>query len=104
MARVNVEKTMFCINVWLSVKNPEDIGAVAGLLAEAARWTRAEPGCLRFEIYHSEADATKFLLVEHWREKSDWETHRTAKAFSEIYAPKVLPLVNREPHISTLVE
>lgn len=36
--------------------------------------------------------------------KADWERHRTAKAFSEIYAPKVLPLVDRTPHISTLVE
>lgn len=95
---------MFCINVWLTVKESEHVGAVAGLLAEATTWTRQEPGCLRFEVYHSEADPRKFLLVERWQQKSDWETHRTAKAFSEIYAPKVLPLVDREPHISTLVE
>lgn len=95
---------MFCINVWLTVKDSADIVAVAGLLAEATLWTRKEPGCLRFEVYHSESDPKKFLLVERWEQKSDWETHRTAKAFSEIYAPKVLPLVDREPHISTLVE
>jgi quinol monooxygenase YgiN len=95
---------MFCINVWLTVKNAEDVGAVAGLLAEATLWTRKEPGCLRFEVYHSESDPKKFLLVERWGAKSDWETHRTAKAFSEIYAPKVLPLVDREPHVSSLIE
>jgi quinol monooxygenase YgiN len=95
---------MFCLNVWLTVKNPSDIETVKGLLAQAVQWTRAEPGCLRFEVYHSEADATKFLLVERWAEKADWERHRTAKAFSEIYAPKVLPLVDRTPHVSTLVE
>lgn len=95
---------MFCINVWLTVKDPDNIGAVGGLLAEATLWTRKEPGCLRFEVYHSESDPKKFLLIERWGQKSDWETHRTAKAFSEIYAPKVLPLVDREPHISTLVE
>lgn len=95
---------MFCINVWLTVKDSENIGAVAGLLAEATLWTRKEPGCLRFEVYHSEADPKKFLLVERWEQRSDWETHRTAKAFSEIYAPKVLPLVDREPHISSLIE
>ncbi|MGQ0634420.1 MAG: putative quinol monooxygenase [Planctomycetaceae bacterium] len=95
---------MFCLNVWLTVKDPEDIGAVAGLLAEAVQWSRSEPGCLRFEVFHSEADATKFLLVERWQQKSDWEAHRAGKAFSEIYAPKVLPLVDREPHISRLVE
>jgi quinol monooxygenase YgiN len=95
---------MFCINVWLTVKDPENTGAVAGLLAEAIHWTRQEPGCLRFEVFHSQADPTKFLLVEQWGGKADWEAHRSAKAFTEIYAPKVLPLVDREPHISTLVE
>ena len=37
-------------------------------------------------------------------EKADWETHRMAKAVQEIYIPKVLPLVDREPHVSTLIE
>lgn len=95
---------MFIINVWLTVKDPDNIGAVGGMLAEAADWTRKEPGCVRFEVYHSESDTKKYLLVEHWGEKADWEKHRTAKAFTEIYQPKVLPLVDREPHISTLVE
>jgi quinol monooxygenase YgiN len=95
---------MFHINVWLKVKSPQDIGTVEELLRQAVQWTRTEPGCLRFEVFHSESDPSRFLLVERWAQKSDWETHRTARAFSEIYAPKVLPLVEREPHISTLVE
>ena len=95
---------MFCLNVWLSVKEPASIEIVRQLLAEQVKLSRAEPGCLRFEAYHSEADPRRFLLVERWGQKSDWETHRTAKAVSEIYVPKVLPLVDREPHISTLVE
>lgn len=95
---------MFCINVWLTVKDPADVETVKGLLASQVPLTREESGCLRFEIYHSEANPAKFLLVERWQQKSDWETHRSAKAFSEIYAPKVLPLVDREPHISMPVE
>lgn len=95
---------MFHINVWLTVKDLANVATVGKLLAEQVRLTRAEPGCLRFDVYHSEADASRYLLVERWEQKSDWETHRSAKAFTEIYAPKVLPLVNREPHISRLVE
>jgi quinol monooxygenase YgiN len=95
---------MHCLNVWLTVKDPENIGAVAGLLAEMVPWSRREPGCLRYHIYHSETDPAKFQLVEHWAKKSDWETHRTAKAYVEIYSPKVLPLVNREAHVVALVE
>lgn len=95
---------MYCLNVWLTVKDPANIETVRQLLAEQGKLSRAEPGCLRFEAYHSEADARRFLLVERWGQKSDWETHRTAKAVTEIYIPKVLPLVDREPHVSTLVE
>ena len=94
---------MFYINVWLSVKNLADVETVRGLLAEAARLSRAEPGCVRFEVYHSQADPARFLLCEHWAQQSDWEMHRAGKAFTEVYLPKVLPLVNREPHISTLL-
>lgn len=95
---------MFYLNVWLTVKDPANVDTVAGLMGRQVPLTRAEPGCVRFEVYHSQADSRRFLLVECWQEKGDWERHRTAKAFTEIYAPQVLPLVDREPHISTLVE
>ena len=95
---------MFCLNVWLTVKDPNHIDTVRNLLREQVGLTRAEPGCLRFEVYHSEADPRRFLLVERWELKADWDTHRSAKAVTEIYIPRVLPLVDREPHISALVE
>jgi quinol monooxygenase YgiN len=95
---------MFYLNVWLTVKDPENVDTVAGLLSRQVPLTRVEPGCVRFEVYHSQADPRRYLLVECWQKKEDWETHRTAKAFTEIYAPQVLPLVDREPHVSTLVE
>ena len=95
---------MYCLNVWLTVKDVANIERVRKLLAQQVRLSRAEPGCLRFEAYHSEADSRRFLLVERWGQKSDWEAHRTAKAVQEIYIPQVLPLVDRDPHVSTLVE
>lgn len=95
---------MYCLNVWLTVKDPANIDTITKLLTQQVHLSRAEPGCLRFEAYHSEADPRRFLLVERWSQKSDWETHRTAKAVTEIYIPQVLPLVDREPHVSTLVE
>jgi quinol monooxygenase YgiN len=95
---------MYCLNVWLTVKDAANVETVRKLLAEQVRLSRAEPGCLRFEAYHSEADVRRFLLVERWNAKSDWETHRTAMAVTEIYVPQVLPLVDRESHVSTLIE
>jgi quinol monooxygenase YgiN len=90
--------------VWLTVKDLMNVDTVRSQLAEQVKLTRDEPGCLRFEVYHSQADPRRFLLVERWGEKCDWEVHRTARAVTEIYVPKVLPLVDREAHVSTLVE
>jgi len=90
---------MFFINVWLTVKNADDVETVRGLLKEAAVLSQGEPGCLRYEVYQSESEPTKFLLSEHWAQKSDWQLHRTAKAYTEVYAPQVLPLVDRQGHI-----
>jgi len=95
---------MHYLNVWLKVKNPGDVPQVRALLATAGQWSRQEPGCARFEVYQSQADPARFLLCEHWETKEALEVHRTARAFTEIYQPQVLPLVEREPHESSLVQ
>src|SRR5262249_24449626 len=57
------EGIMYCLNVWLTVKDAANVEMVRKLLTEQVRLSRAEPGCLRFEAYHSEADPRRFLLV-----------------------------------------
>jgi quinol monooxygenase YgiN len=94
---------MLYLNIWLTVKDRAQVDAVAALLAEAGRLSRQEPGCKRFEVYHSTADDAKFLLCEHWESQEALDQHRKAKAYTQIYQPKVLPLVNREPHPSQLL-
>ena len=94
---------MFHINVWLTVKQPSDVAQVRELLAQACELSRSEPGCLRFEVFHSQNDQQRFLLCERWESEQAWKDHRNERAFTEIYRPQVLPLVDREPHISDLV-
>jgi quinol monooxygenase YgiN len=94
---------MHCLNVWLTVTDPAQVPEVARLLAEAARLSRTEPGCLRFEVYHSQADPQRFLLHEHWANKAAWEAHREQQAYTQIYQPQVLPRVSREGHPCTLL-
>ena len=94
---------MFCINVWLTVQDPADVEEIGALLTQAAELSRAEAGCLRFEVYQSQTDETCFLLTERWASREAWEAHREEKAFTEIYQPKVLPRVQRVPHVSTLI-
>jgi quinol monooxygenase YgiN len=95
---------MICLNVLLTAKNPIDVPAIRDLLAEAMRKSRAEPGCLRFDVYHSSAEPRRFTLVEHWASQEALDAHRLAEAYLQIYKPHVMPLVDREGHPSTLLE
>ncbi|NKB33153.1 MAG: antibiotic biosynthesis monooxygenase [Pseudomonadales bacterium] len=90
-------------NVMLTVKNFDDIETVRELLKEQARMSTEEPGCERFEVYHSRSDRQQFLLVERWETEEDLALHKEAKAFTELYLPKVIPLVERTPHLSDQV-
>lgn len=94
---------MIHLNVLLTVRAPADIPRVRDLLAETARRSVAEPGCERFEIYHSEADARVFLLVERWQDQAALDAHRAGVTFQTFYTPNVLPLVERAPHPSTRI-
>ena len=95
---------MVRLNIVLTVKDEADVDEIRGCLAEQGRLSRQEPGCERFEVYHSQSEAKVFLLCEWWESQQALDVHRTAKAYKEIYQPKVLPRVDRVPHISTLVE
>jgi quinol monooxygenase YgiN len=94
---------MFCINVLLKVRDPADAPEIRQLLAQAAQWSRAEAGCLRFEVYQSQNQPECFLLCEQWESQAAWEAHRQERAFTEIYQPRVLPRVERTPYICDLV-
>ena len=94
---------MIYSNVLLTVREVSDIESVVELLAEQGRLSREEPGCLRFEVYHSQADTRLFLLIERWEDQTALDAHRRAVAYCEIYQPRVLPLVDRVPHPSDLV-
>ena len=94
---------MLHVNVLLRVKDRKDIETVKNLLIEAARHSRSEPGCARFEVYHSTADDTMFILNEHWESQQAIDGHRQGHAYTQIYQPKVIPLVTREGHPSNLL-
>ena len=90
-------------NVILTVLQESDVENIKTLLAEQARLSSEEPGCVRFEVYHSQADSQLFLLIEQWESQADLDRHKEAKAFTELYIPKVIPLVSRVPHPSDLL-
>lgn len=95
---------MIHLNILLQVKDPADVEKVKDLLREQRRLSREEPGCERFEVYHSSNDPTLFILNEWWKDQPSLDEHRKAKGYTTVYQPQVIPLVNRTPHPSMLVE
>ena len=94
---------MFHINVCLKVKLTEDIAEIRELLGRCQALSRQEEGCERFEVYQSQAEEDRFFLCEHWTDREAWEAHKEREAFSQLYAPLVMPRVEHEPHISSLL-
>lgn len=95
---------MRCLTVVLTVRDAADEPQVRTLLGEALRASRTEPGCLRFDVYQSETEPRRFTLVEHWADQAAVDAHRLAAAYTTIYKPQVMPLVDRDAHPSTLLE
>jgi quinol monooxygenase YgiN len=91
-------------NVVITVKDAQDVPEIRSLLLEQTRLSRMEPGCERFELYQSKTDPKVFMLVERWSSEEALDLHRQAKAYTEIYKPKVLPKVDRTPYPCELLE
>ncbi len=95
---------MIYANIWLTVKDPADVVEIREFLREQCRLSKQEPGCKRFEVYQSKNEPAKFLLVERWSDQAALDAHRLATAYTTVYAPKVIPRVDRVPHPCELVE
>jgi len=95
---------MICLIVQLTAKDAADVPRLRELLSAALRLSRTEPGCLRFDVYHSTAEPRRFTLVEHWASQEAVDAHRLAEAYTTIYKPQVMPLIDREGHPSKPLE
>lgn len=94
---------MFHLIVILSAKAPADVEPIAEALVRMRPLCLAEPGCVRWEAYQSEAEPGRFVLVEHWQTRELWEAHGELPAIQTIYMPEVFPRVTREVHPSHIL-
>lgn len=69
MPRVTLTGFLVCRTI-------EEADRVAALLPEHIALTRAEPGCLRFEIWRSHADPCRFAVSECFHDRAALEAHR----------------------------
>ncbi|MCX7388110.1 MAG: putative quinol monooxygenase [Planctomycetales bacterium] len=90
---------MIDITVVLCAKDINSVPQLRELLAMQMNLSRQEPGCVRFEAFESKTVLGTFILIEQWESQAALDTHRTAKGFTTVYAPQVLPLVDRVAHV-----
>lgn len=55
--------------------------------------TRAEPGCLKYEIHQSKDDANAWLILEDWRKAADFDFHMST--------PYVTAFLEKVPELCT---
>ena len=46
--------------------------------------TRAEPGCINYDLHRSQDDASRFVLYEGWRGKAELDAHMASPHFTQM--------------------
>jgi len=95
---------MVYLNVVLTVKNEADVPFVRETMTQLGGLARQDAGCVRFEVYHSQADKRVFFLSEIWEDQASLDAHRNTPAFVETYMKSVVPKLDRAPHPCDLLE
>lgn len=62
---------------FLICRSLEEGDRVSAMLADHIRLTRAEPGCLIFEVIRSMADPVRFAVREVFACRADFDAHQT---------------------------
>jgi len=67
---------------FLIARSLEEADRIAALLPAHAASTRAEPGCLSFEVWRSQADPVRFAVREVFADRAAFDRHQEALAAS----------------------
>lgn len=68
---------------WLLPATMADADLVASLMREHERLSRAEPGCLVFEIFRSMSDPMRFAVREIFADRPSFEAHQARTRASD---------------------
>lgn len=61
---------------FLICRSLEEADRAAALLPEHMRLTRAEPGCLHFDVIRSMSDPVRFAVYETFRDRAAFDAHQ----------------------------
>jgi len=79
--------------------DPASVAEVRAALREMVEPTRAEPGCLAYDVYVDPNDSTFAVLVERYESNDAFEAHLATNHFERLLRGRVLPrLTGRVRH------
>jgi quinol monooxygenase YgiN len=58
--------------------NPDKIDLVQGELEKLVAITRAEEGCIQYDLHQDNENPTHFMFFENWESRKLWQTHMNA--------------------------
>lgn len=90
---------MIDLIVVLTARDLATMPQLRDLLREQVTRSMREPGCMRFELLESTSVSGTFILIERWESQLALDTHRNADACQTLYFPRIVPLVERVPHV-----
>lgn len=58
--------------------NPDRIELVKAELEKLVPITRAEPGCIQYDLHRDNANPAHFMFYENWETRELWQAHMNA--------------------------
>ena len=58
--------------------NPDKIDLVKAELMKLIPITRAEAGCINYDLHHDNENPAHFMFYENWESRELWQTHMSA--------------------------
>jgi quinol monooxygenase YgiN len=73
--------------------------AVERILQTMIPLTRAEPGCIRYEVFRAVEDPRRFLLVEVYKDDAALQTHTDSDHFKRYVLGEALALLESRERV-----
>ena len=85
---------------WVAREGESD--AVAELLRRMAPLSRAEPGCLQYEVHRDRDEPNTFFLFERYADQEAFDAHSASEHFRELVLGEAVPrLASRQRTVLT---
>ncbi len=83
---------------WVAAEGEAD--AVADILQQLQPLSRAEPGCLQYDVHRDPDDPCSFFLFERYADQAALDAHAASVHFQELVLGEALPrLASRERRV-----